>query len=646
MCGIAVIINKSISRGAAQKSLYEERLTSMIQCMKHRGPDEEGMYAGDRIGLAMTRLSIVGGDNGSQPIWNEDQTLVVVCNGEIYNHQTLRASLKKQGHVFSTQSDVEVILHLYEMYREKCLEHLEGIFALAVWDLKNQSLLVARDRLGVKPLYYSDFGPEILFSSELRSLLKDPKVDTGLDEDGLSAYHAFRFVPPGKTLVKGIKKLAPAEYMIVKQGECKIASYWSANFCESNRGTKIGERTKPDQLKKRLMEAVKSQAAPEVKSGIFLSGGLDSSALLAMNHELFGKVPDTFTVAFTPPNRNIKTDEYNEIDAAKAVAKHYHARHFDQFISPDEVLKCLPAIISALDEPIADPTAIPLWFVSRLAQKSGMKVVYSGEGLDELFGGYAVYRSTHWLNSLKLSPAPVRRFLASSLSNLQLPGSGVIQRSLIPVSEWYQGVGGVFSPKEWKGILREGAVKSVKDEQIRAFVKKIIEPVRNESILKQMIYFDLSTWLPENTLVKSDKISMAHSLELRVPFLDRNVVEFSMQVEDRDKIRGNVHKKIVREALADTIPKIVTNRPKIGFPIPISAWIMGEWKDFVLSTLLDPNAFTRGIYRPEYIEQLMNAPAKTQKRSTRLLWTLLSLELWFQHVYSASLSEPEMSITK
>lgn len=646
MCGIAVIMNKSISRGAAQKSFFEKRLASMIQYMKHRGPDEEGMYVGDEIGLAMTRLSIVGVTDGSQPIWNEDGTIVIVCNGEIYNHRSLRTALEKEGHVFSTQSDVEVILHLYEKHGEKCLHHLEGIFAFALWDTENDSLLVARDRLGVKPLYYSDTGREILFSSELRSLLRDSKVNTELDQKGLCAYHAFRFVPPKETLVQGVKKLAPAEFMIVRHGQCKIDSYWQAHFRHSKTSDGISESEKTDQLKQRLMKAVKSQAAPEVNSGIFLSGGLDSSALLAMNHELFGKVPDTFTVAFTPPKEAVRTDEYNEMDMARAVAEHYQARHFGEFISPDDVLDSLPSIISALDEPIADPTAIPLWFVSRLAQKSGMKVVYSGEGLDELFGGYAVYRSTHWLNSLQLLPARMRRFLASTLSEFQLPGSGVIERSLIPVSEWYQGVGGVFSPEEWRGILREGAVKTIKNEQIRAFVKEVIGPVRNESTLKQMIYFDLSTWLPENTLVKSDKVSMAHSLELRVPFLDRRVVEFALQVEDRDKIQGSVHKKIVRDALADTIPEIVTNRPKVGFPIPITSWVMDEWKEFVLSTLMDPNAFTRDIYRPEYIEKLMNAPAKTRRRSSRLLWTLLSLELWFQYVYSATPSEPAMSVIK
>ncbi|MCF8567658.1 asparagine synthase (glutamine-hydrolyzing) [Alicyclobacillus tolerans] len=641
MCGIAVVVPKPLFQGPDKMFAFGDSLHTMIESMEHRGPDGVGFYYDDEIGLAMTRLAIVGGNSGMQPIWNEDHTIALVCNGEIYNHQELRKMLEEHGHVFSTQSDVEVIVHLYEMYEEQCVQSLEGIFAFAVWDSVRHRLLAARDHFGVKPLYYAETDTEILFASELRALLKCPQVDEDLDSRGFAAYHAFRYVPANETLVQGIKKMAPAQYVVIQNGVPEFFSYWSPQTVWTRERTgqqALGSAPlRTEALKTHLVNAVKAQATDDVKTGVLLSGGLDSTALLALYRQQLqnGPGPDAYTVSFTKPKDWVEESEYNEIEQAQAIANALGTRHIARRYTPQEVLTCLPDIIKALDEPIADPTAIPLWFACRLARREGVKVLYSGEGLDELFNGYEVYRQKYWLETLKMVPDPLRRLAQVVLTQFGLPGTGILQRSLSSPAQWYQGVGGIFSSSEWKRILREGALHRYGGSEALDYAEKVLAPVQDKNVLTQMTYFDILSWLPENTLVKSDKISMAHSVELRVPFLDKRVVEFSLSVADRDKIRGKTGKWIVREALAEVVPGEVLRRKKAGFPIPLTAWIFNEWKDFVLSSLLDPNAYTRDLYNTAEIERLMSATGAAKRRSARLVWTLLSLELWHRYVYRA-----------
>ncbi len=638
MCGIAAIVRKRPLVEQGEQEDLKEALNAMVNTLKHRGPNSSGFFLENGIGIGMARLSIVGGESGVQPIWNEDHSIAVVCNGEIYNYHELHIKLESHGHVFSTSSDVEVIVHLYEQYGEDCVKHLEGIFAFAIWDSAREKLFVARDRFGVKPLYYTETKKGFLFASELRTLLVHPGVNAEIDDAAFTEYHMFRFVPGNKTIVTGIRKLQPAECAVYSPDRQPIHHfYWSATDKNKLIKAKMPFKKKAKQLKQYLYDAVLGQEATYVKSGILLSGGLDSSALLAMHHNLFGTVPDTFTVSFTPPREITNLSEYNEIENAAGVAEHFGAKHISGVYTPEQVLFHLPKIISDLDEPIADPTAIPLWFACRLAYKSGIKVLFSGEGLDELFNGYSVYQQVYWIDALKKVPESLRRTALQLVHKLGLPGAGVLRKSLLPVAKWYQGVGGTFQEYELKRILTD--VHEPKVDELWAYVQEVLRPTTNggnNSTLHQMTLFDILTWLPENTLAKSDKISMAHSIELRVPFLDRQIVEYALEMDKHDKLHRKTGKWIVRNALSDVVPKEVLSRKKAGFPVPLTAWMFNEWKEFAITTLLSPNANTKGIYEQREIEALFNSPLKERKRSARLLWTLLCYEIWLNQVHSTS----------
>lgn len=634
------------------------------------------MHVAEGIGLAMTRLAIVGGNQGRQPIWNEDKSIVIVCNGEIYNHALLRTALEQGGHGFSTLSDVEVIVHLYEQHGEDCLEYLEGIFAFALWDSVKEKLFVARDRCGVKPLYYTETKGGLMFCSEFKTLLHQTMedVETAADDTALasddtalplddrtgsnrtagyrlehrleyrlSAYNAFRFVPAPHTIAKKIFKLRPGECMTVENGVIRSRMYWqptpkrvhgrvSARVPALSPVKSLKQQTV--ELRHQLMEATLSQATSDVKTGILLSGGLDSSSLLGMYNALFGEAPQTYTVAFTSPNHSTDTKEYSEMDEAAEVARAFGAEHITDRITPRQALEALPNIVRALDEPIADPTAIPLWFAVRLARQAGAKVVYSGEGMDELFAGYSVYRQIHWLNALRKFPPALRKATLALASQFNLPGQGVLKRSLLPPSEWYHGVGGAFSDTEVRRLYLKGT-EDAGNFSAQDYVRQAMSGVGHESLLTQMTYFDLQAWLAEDTLVKSDKISMAHSIELRVPFLNHSVVDFALSLPDSVKMRRGLDKQIVREAMTGIVPDFVLRRKKNGFPIPLTAWIFGEWKEFAWSSLCDSSASVRGIYKLEELDRLFQEgelhPAH-RSRTARLIWTLLSFELWYQYV--------------
>jgi asparagine synthase (glutamine-hydrolysing) len=625
MCGIAVILSKS-----EINPVEEERLRHMLHCMNHRGPDTEGVYIDRTVGLAMNRLSIVGIETGNQPIFNENSSIVLVCNGEIYNHKKLRKQLLQAGHSFSTDSDAEVIVHLYEQYGKSCVEFLEGIFAFALWDKEKQLLLVARDRMGVKPLYYVDTGTHLLFASETQALFTSLNMDLNFDMQGFSDYHTFRFTPGNHTIFRDIKKLKPAQYLVIQQNRINSGFYWIPKLDQSVKKENYSIQNKVHTLRSLIVNAVKSQFAYEVKPGILLSGGLDSSALLAIHHMFYQEPIDTFTVSFEPPRIPIDVNQYSEIEQAANVAKAFSSNHIAEVYSAQQALEALPSIIGSLSEPIADPTAIPLWFVCRLAHQAGCRVVFSGEGLDELFNGYKVYKQTHWLRVLQLAPRTVRQFGLSLFNQFNLPGQSLLKKTLSNTWEWYQGVGGLFSSKEKKQLLQKHIWEQIQNQNPQAQVEKIMYPVRDGSILQQMTHFDVFAWLPENTFAKSDNISMAHSLELRVPFVDNGIVEYALQMEDNLKLRGNTGKWIVKQSLKDLLPSWIIKRRKAGFPVPLTAWIFNEWRDFVLTTLLDPNAYTRDFYKKEEITKLYNTPKNGQGRAARLLWALLTLELWCQ----------------
>lgn len=624
MCGIAAIVPK-IHPFPQQEEILVEMLDSMV----HRGPDGHGVMQKGHLALGMVRLAIVDLEHGMQPLFNEDQTLTLVCNGEIYNADDLRTSLIKSGHTFQTFSDSEVILHLYEEKGKECLADLEGIFAFALWDEKEQELFIARDRLGVKPLYYMDQGAYWAIASEMRALL--PLIDEAvhLDRDAVTAYHAYRFTPREQTMVKGIYRLLPGHYAVASKAGMVHHAYWTPVFA-----TPIVKRNHADlavHLRSLLFHAVKSQHAEEVKSAVLLSGGLDSTALLAMRREFLGNREDcAITVAFERPKRHAEREEYTEMSEAERVALRFGAQHLSQIVSAEEALEAFPRIIQDLDEPIADPTAIPLWFAAKLAKRHETKVLYSGEGMDELFAGYSIYGHEKVLRRMRMIPSPLRRALRNTLLRADLPGAGVLERSLSDVETWYQGVGGVFTRAERIALL--GGDESRRGKCPSAFYGESLDKAKHSagSDLQRMMLLDLVTWLPDNTLAKSDKITMAHSVEMRVPFLNQEVVEYALACPDHLKWKRE-GKEIVRRALEGVIPEEVLRRKKVGFNVPVSAWIFGEWNSYAKAMLLSDDAVTRTLYEHR-AAHLFDAKPSQQERAGRLLFAMLTLELWLRHM--------------
>jgi asparagine synthase (glutamine-hydrolysing) len=455
-------------------------------------------------------------------------------------------------------------------------------------------------------------------------------MELNFDMQGFSDYHTFRFVPGSNTILRDIKKLKPAQYLVIQQNRINNGFHWTPNFSLPAEKKNDSIKKKIHTLRSLIVNAVKSQFAYEVKAGIFLSGGLDSSTLLAIHHMFFREPIDTFTVSFEPPSIPVDANQYHEIDHAAHVAKAFSSNHITEVYSAQQAMEALPSIIGRLSEPIADPTVIPLWFVSRLASQAGCRVVFSGEGIDELFNGYKVYKQTHWLRALQFVPRPIRKFGLSFLNQFNLPGQNILKKTLSNTWEWYQGVGGLLTLQEKKQLLQKEIWNQIQNQNPYEQVEKLMNPVRDGSFLQQMTSFDVLAWLPENTFVKSDNISMAHSIELRVPFVDNRMVDYALLIEDHLKLRGNTGKWIVKQSVKDLLPSSVLKRRKNGFPVPITAWIFNEWRDYVMTTLLDPNSFTRNFYKKEEIIKLYNTPKKGQGRAARLLWALLTLELWCQ----------------
>jgi len=652
MCGIAVMVPKSNFDRPQPKVLHD-----MLARLEHRGPDGAGAWVNDRIGLAMRRLAIVGGDSGEQPIWNEDHSVAVVCNGEIYNYQRVREQLEADGHRFSGESDVEVIVHLYEKYQTDCVHYLEGTYAFALWDELRHSVLVVRDRVGVKPIYFAETSEAFLFASEIGALLAHQDLSTDLGDIGLALYHTFRFVPGTYTVLDKIRKLPPGHLAVIQHGRLQLRSYWQPFVgsggridTATDRNSETASRGAAGSLwrasiqrskllaqeiqhaQELLFDAVQSQVAPAVKASVLLSGGLDSTALLAMMQKATGQAQHTLTVGFERPRGFAERREYSELDQAQSVADAFHSHHQAELYSAAEVLERLPEIIRDLDEPVADPTAIPLWFVSKLAKEAGNRVVFSGEGLDELFNGYDVYRQVRWNQRLQWIPQAVRSQALDLLQRSGLPGQGALRRSLQPLWAWYQGIGGTFSQREQRNLFTDNPLlQRVLNIDAQEYVRTFLHARSQDSQLAQMTYFDVFAWLPENTLAKSDKISMAHSIELRVPFLDKRLLEYALALPDIVKLRGKTGKWIVRQAVKEFVPAEVLARRKAGFPVPISAWMFGEWKEFAQSTLFSPHAVTRDLYRPTEIVRLFKTEEKHRRRAARLLWSLLVFEIWFQH---------------
>ncbi len=601
----------------------------MADRIVHRGPDGEGYYTGDGVSLGARRLSIIDLPGSNQPIWNEDRTVVTVFNGEIYNYRDLRAMLEKKGHVLRTEGDTEVLVHLYEEYGEAGVHLLRGMFAYAIWDAPKRRLVLARDRLGIKPLYYTESRDRLVFASEIKAILAVPGISREIDPAALDLYLTLQYVPGPRTLLRTIRKLQPGHLLIWQDGRMMLQQYWDVVLAEGDR--KVSEESAVEEFRDLLEETVKAHRVSDVPVGVLLSGGIDSSSVAAMLARS-GERPKTFTVGFDI-GRGI-----SEAPEARLVAGHLGTDHHE-IVMTSSVADALPRLVRYQDEPVADPAAIPTYFVCQFAARS-VKVVLSGEGGDELLGGYPRY---WWLNaSERVQRWPFGQWAMAIIRGLlgTMPPEGRIARrvrTLISPArlgdrhlEWVANM-----DDELKRRLLNGANAASTGGPSR-LVADILDHVGVGEVIPQLMYVDFKTWLPDNILTKIDRMSMAVSVEARVPFLDHRLVEFVASLPHQVNIRNFGTKRLLRRTMAPILPARTLQRPKQAFRVPLAEWFRGDLRELLVDTLTASAARQRGILRFNAVQALIGEHLHGRRSHGQPLWNLLCLELWLKSFVDAT----------
>ena len=587
------------------------------------GPDDDGYFVSGQVGLGFRRLSIIDLSTGHQPISNEDGSAWVVFNGEIYNYRELRESLLTKGHVFKTQTDTEVIIHLYEEYGESCVERLRGMFAFCVWDERRKVLMLARDRVGIKPLYYSLTGDSLVFGSEIKALLADPDVEAEVVPAMIDRFLTFHYVPGEETLFRNIRKLAPGSCMVVKDGKARVRQYWDLDFSPSNLSLKEAE----EKLLALLDDTVRLHKISDVPVGFLLSGGVDSTALLSLATRERDRPFSSFTVGFSD------SGVPDERPYARLAANRYGSEHHEMTISSRDFQDFLPRYVWHMEEPVAEPPAIALFYVSKLA-KDFVKVLISGEGGDEAFGGYQNYRSLLWLERIKRVTKPWNRALSSGLSRMSRVGRSPRLAKYGPLldvpfeSYYYSRTGSPFSFFNLRAnelYSKDFAYLSNKELSLDG-VAKHHGKVAGADLVNRMLYVDTKTWLPDDLLLKADKMTMANSIELRVPLLDHEVLEFAASLPGNFKVRGFTTKYIAKKALGGLVPREILRRRKTGFPVPYASWLRMDLRSWLHDLLLDRETLARGYFRKRGVERLISENERSGAYAKES--SLAVLELW------------------
>ena len=640
MCGINGI---ALSTRSGRR-LDRETLIRMRDVIKHRGPDDVGIFVDDRIGLGHRRLSIVDVAAGHQPMTNEDGSLQITYNGEIYNHADYRKELEERGHVYNTHCDTETILHLYEEHGPRCVEYLRGMFAFAIWDARKRELLIARDRLGVKPLYFAHTEDGCLyFGSEIKTLFQTGAVTPELNFTVLPDYLANHATSGEDTLYRGVKRLLPGHTLVWRDGEIEIRKYWDVSFIKTQ-DEKRSDRDYIAEWAELFRTSVRLRLMADVPLGMFLSGGIDSSAIAAMMSGMVDEPIKTFSVAFAER-------EANELAYARIVAQAYKTNHHEVVVSPEEFFQALPRLVWHEDEPLAHPSSVALYFVSLLASQH-VKVVLTGEGSDELLAGYGRYRKT----VLNLSVGKLYRSFAPSIlqgavrSGVKgLPASRVRQkllRSFLSVTPDIESIYfdnfAVFPLAMQTGLLTNEAREQIGIIDPYAGVRAALEQTDAKSLLDRLLYADIKTYLHE-LLMKQDQMSMATSVESRVPFLDHKLVEFTCSLPERLKLRGGTTKYVLREAMKGVLPEAILSRSKMGFPVPIGAWFRGAYKSVIDEYVLSERAASRNIFNPEVVRELVNRHQSGAENHDERLWALVNFEIWQRQFFDGEASETSNS---
>lgn len=574
ICGIYLHDNSSTIDG--------ELLKSMADIIRHRGPDDEGFHFDRNLALGMRRLSIIDLARGKQPIYNEDETIVTVFNGEVYNYLELREQLQKRGHTFTTASDTEVIVHLYEDMGEECVHQLRGMFAFAVWDKRHRRLFIARDRLGIKPLYYHTvIGKQLVFGSEIKSILRHPKVKASLDLDALNNFLSLKYVPAPQTMFEGIKSLPPGHTLSCDSHGINIRQYWDLSFT-NNDHPRQREEVYAEQLEELLRESIKLRLRSDVPLGAFLSGGIDSSTIVALMSQIMDKPVKTFSVGFKQENGI--TDE---LPYASLIAQQYKTDHHEIIITARDFVDMAEKVIWHLDQPIADQATVATYMVSKLASQH-VKMVLTGEGGDELFAGYARYSGERLSPLFRLIPKSIKS-LAQMVNNRTtgLRRQRIALNALCQVDEaqrfatWFP----LFNHDSKQALLTpdlQNKFNGIAGNQ--AFAQQLARTDATEP-LNRMLYVDTKLWLPDYLLLRADKLSMAASLEARIPILDHKLVEFAASLPPNLKLKNLTRKYLLKKSGRKLLPKIIIDRKKKGFPIPIYKWMENEARPLIYDTL-------------------------------------------------------------
>jgi asparagine synthase (glutamine-hydrolysing) len=620
MCGICGVVSSDSS-----EPIDPRVIGRMRDSLAHRGPDDKGYYIGPGVGLGHRRLSIIDlRPEGRQPMANEDGSVKIVFNGEIYNFADHYQLLLARGHRFRSRSDTEVIIHLYEEFGVECLKLLRGMFAFAIWDERKRSLFLARDRLGKKPLYYYFDGKRLIFGSEAKAVLAYPGIKREPDLNALDSYISFGYVPGLQSAFKGVCKLPPAHYLVFTDGTMEIRRYWQVHYLPK---LEITEREACAQIVERLTEAVKLRMIADVPLGAFLSGGVDSSAVVAIMAKLSSAPVKTFSIGFKEP-------EFDETEYANVIARKFETEHHRFTVEPDAT-EVLEKLVWHYDEPYADSSALPTYYLSKMTREY-VTVALNGDAGDENFGGYQRYLLTLMLQHMHMLPATLRTAIAATAAGAGFFLKGRTARGLGTLAEvlrkdpklMYARLMTPFSADARRGLYSRDFADNISGDAAEQLILSLYKSTDAQDIVDGTLSVDLNLYLPYDLLVKVDVASMAVGLEARSPMVDHEFIEFVARLPARFKISGLTLKAIFKKALRGILPDSTLKRSKMGFGVPLEHWFRGELSDLIRDTLLSDRCLNRGYFKPAFIEELIAEHLAGRRNNQSRLWNLLMLELW------------------
>ncbi len=635
MCGICGVVNLD-----PQAAVDSDVLTAMNLTIRHRGPDDDGTFVDRGVGLAIRRLSIIDLAGGHQPVHNEQKTVWTVFNGEIYNFRDLKTRLEAQGHHFYTKTDTETLVHAYEQHGEEFVKQLNGMFGFAIWDSAARKLILARDRMGIKPLYYTLVNGTLIFGSELRAVMAHPAVARRLNLEALSAYLAYEYVPTPLSIIEGVHKLPPGHVLVFDAAGLRVLPYWTLELEHSEEPSKKTEEEYAEELSERLRESVRMELMSDVPLGVFLSGGIDSSSLAVMMSQLNPGQVQSFSVRF-------EDQSFDESTYARQVAQHLGIQHHETTLEPKVMLELVPKLPDILDEPQGDSSLIPTFLLCQFAREH-VKVALGGDGGDELLAGYDMMPGHRLMSYYQHAiPYPLRRYVVSpavrhipvSMNNLtfDFKAKRFVSGDGAPPEERHQRWLGSFVPEQLGQLLSQDTVSALDGADPYSFVRHHWAECHAKQTLNKVLYLDTKMYLDGTILTKLDRASMAVSLEARVPLLNSVFVDFATRVPMQYKLKGLTTKYIFRKAMQPYLPANILKRKKKGFNMPVAKWLNKELRPLATDVFSESRLRQRGIFNPEYVGQLLREHQAGIKDNRKLLWTLLAFELWAEkNLYSGS----------